>query len=100
MALSKVDGENITVSSTAIGPTSAKLTSRVVMGTFWLKSGGKLHHNVSTTPTAAGVTGDIGQTLDDKWEIWGLDNLRSFKMVLRTGESDAVVAVQYYGDRT
>ena len=100
MALVKIDGENIAVSSTAIGPTASKITSRVIMGTFWHKSGGKLHHNISSTPTAAGVTGDIGQALDDKWEIWGADNLLNFTMVLRTGESDAVVAAQYYGERS
>ena len=93
-------GENIAVSSTAIGPTAAAVTSKVVMGTFWLKSGGKIHHNIASTPTAAGVTGDNGQSLDDKWEVWGRDNVLNFLMVKRTGEADAVVAVQYFGDRS
>ena len=97
MALLPIDGENITVSATAIGATASKITSPVIMGTFWLKSGGKIHHNMKTTPTAAGATGDIGEALDDKWQIWGNDQLKDFKMVKRTGEADAVVAVQYFG---
>jgi len=100
MALVKISGEDIPVSTSAIGPTASLLTSRVLMGIFWLKSGGKIHHNVGTTPTAAGVTGDLGENLDNKWEIWGLDNLRTFTMILRTGELAAVVPAQYWGERS
>lgn len=96
-ALVQRDGENITVSSTAIGPTAAKVTSEVMAASFWLKSGGKIHHNTKTTPTAAGVTGDIGCILDEKWEVLGHDEVLNFRMVKQTGEADAVVAVQYYG---
>jgi hypothetical protein len=91
------DGENITVSATAIGPTAAKVTGNVYAALFWLKSGGKIHHNTLTTPTAAGVTGDIGRILDEKWEVEGADEVLNFKMVKQTSEPDAVVAVQYYG---
>ena len=91
------DGENITVSTTAIGPTVAKVTDEVSAALFWLKSGGKIHHNTKTTPTAAGVTGDIGRILDEKWEVEGHDEVLNFKMVKQTAEPDAVVAVQFYG---
>lgn len=98
MTLVAIDGENITVSTTAIGVTTSEITSPVRMGVFWLKSGGKIYHNMKTTPTAAGVTGDIGQAVGDRWEIWGSDALKNFRMVKRTGEADAVVAVQLFGD--
>jgi len=97
MSLTAIDGENITVSTIAIGPTASKITRRVEMGVFWLKSGGKIYHNIKTPPTDAGVTGDMGQSLDDRWEIWGQDNVKNFKMIKRTSEADAVVAVQYFG---
>jgi hypothetical protein len=90
-------GENITVSTVSIGPTAATVGDETQAAMFWLKSGGKIHYNTKTTPTAAGVTGDIGRILDEKWEVEGHDEVLNFKMIKQTGEPDAVVAVQYFG---
>ena len=94
--LINIDGENITVSSTAIGPTTAKVTDAVVMASFYHKSGGDIHFNTVSDPTAAGVTGDFPAVVTNKWEIWGNDEIKTFRMIRQS--SDAVVAVQYYGD--
>ena len=96
--LINIDGENIAVSTLAIGPTTAKVTDAVIMASFVHKSGGDIHFNTVSDPTAAGITGDFPAVATDKWEVWGHDEVLTFRMIKQTSESDAVVVVQYYGD--
>lgn len=102
MALTQIDGENITVGSAKIGFTSTILVDRtnketIIEARCRHKSGGQIHHNSKTDPTAAGVTGDQGQVLDDEWIVRGGRDLANFQMIKQTGEADAVVAVQFFG---
>ena len=94
--LIQIGGENITVSSSVIGPTSSEVTDEVIMAEFYHKSGGDIHVNTVTDPTAAGVTGDIRQRSGNRWRVWGHDEVQSFLMI-REGSGDGIVAVQYYG---
>lgn len=99
MALVKVNGENLAVTTAAVvKPTASKVTGRVIMATFHHRSGGKLNCNVGTNPTGAGVTGDWGQQVEDKWEIWGYPNVLDFRMIGQTGAADATVAAVYWGE--
>ena len=96
MPLNRIGGEDITVSTTAIGPTATQVTNEVLMAVFAHRSGGEVHWNISVDPTAAGSNGDIDQADGDKWGIWGHDNVLNMKMI-RTGGSDGIIAVQYFG---
>lgn len=95
MALVQIGGENITVSSTAIGPTAAEVTDEVFVAEFQVKRGGALYCNTKDTPTAPGTNGDIGQGIGSRWRVVGHDEVLNFKMIAT--DVDATVAVQYFG---
>ena len=95
MSLKQLGGENITVSSTAIGPTSSEVTDEVMMAEFQLLSGGALHCQTKTTPTAVGITGDFRYGPGAIWRVWGHDEIKDFLMIALT--VNALVAVQFYG---
>ena len=95
MALKQIGGENITVSNAVIGPTAAQITTELHMASFVHLSGGDINMNIFTDPEAAAVNGDFPSEVGDKWEIWGPDDIQSFRMIRQA--SDAVVAVQYFG---
>ena len=92
-----IGDETITVSTVAIGPTTAEVSNRVDLATFHLVSGGTLNWRIGNTPIAAGGAGETGQVADDHWEVSGFQNIRDFLMVKRTAESDAIVGVVYWG---
>ena len=98
MALRAIGGENLDVSTTAVGITASLITTKVLMVRAVHKSGGGLHHNAASTPTAAGVTGDQPMDINDEIEVWGAPDLLGIKWVKRTGEADAVVAIQTFGE--
>ena len=100
MALVALSAETITVSTTAIGPTASKVTTKVISASFSHRSGGKLFHLTSSAPVAGGGNGEFGQNITDMWEIWGNDNIRNFKMIKQTGEADATIDIQYWGEGT
>lgn len=95
MALVQIGGEDITVSSTAIGPTTTEVTDEVIVAEFQVKRGGALYCNTKDTPTAPGTNGDIGQTIGSRWRVTGHDEVLNFKMIAT--DIDATVAVQYFG---
>lgn len=96
--LKRLLGEDIVVSTTAIGPTVATIPVGTIMASFNNREGGIINWNIDATPVAGGTFGDIGQVSNSKWNIWGKDNLIGMKMVKQTGESDSTVAVQYFGE--
>ena len=95
MSLVQVGGENLTVSSTALGPTASEVTGKVFMAEFQNKGGGPVFFNEVTTPTAAGVTGDIAMQVGARWRVWGTDAITNCLMIRI--HSDANIAVQYFG---
>lgn len=97
MALNEQSAETITVSSTAIGITSGLLTSRVFMARMQHRAGGMINHLISSTPVAGGGAGECQRTIGEEWEVWGANDLRDFKMIKQTAESDATIDVQLYG---
>jgi len=96
MTLIQIGGEDIAVSTTAIGPTATQVTAEVVMAQFNLRAGGDLHAQTSATPIAAGGSGDYLFTQGNHWRVWGHDEVLNYLMV-RVGSTNATVGVQYFG---
>lgn len=96
MALVQIDGENITVTDTAIGPSSGKVTGDIESAVFHHVSGGDINGQTKVTPVAAGAAGDSPHFLGNRWRIWGNDEIKNYKMV-RQGSVNATIAVQYFG---
>ena len=96
--LKRLFGEDITVSTTAIGPTVVNIPSGTIMASFVCRTGGKIIWNITTIPIDTGAAGDVPQQTDDRWEIWGYDNIIDMKMIKQNGQSDQTVAVQYFGE--
>lgn len=97
MSLKQRAGENITVSTVAIGPTLATVDVEVIMAEFSHREGGSVFAQSAATPDAAGLAGDFEYTNGDHWRVWGQSDIKTFKMVKRTGHPDASIAVQYFG---
>lgn len=97
MPLVAIGDEDITVSTSAIGPTAGEVTNEVRMASFHLVSGGSIFHRMTGTPDKDRGNGEIGQIADDHWDVWGHNNIKNFLMVKRDGEADALIGVQYFG---
>ena len=97
MALSKIGVENITVSTSVVSLTPTN--GEVLLAIIHHRSGGNIYQNTNSDPTAGGAAGDHPQYLEDIWKVWGYDNINNHRMIKLTSESDAVVAVQYYGTK-
>lgn len=98
MTLKAINEEDITVSTAAIGPSSGSaFGNEVDLATFQLRSGGKIHGNPFSAPTAAGGAGDVEYLQGQSWWIRGHDNIKAFNMIKQTGEADATVSVIYWG---
>jgi len=105
MALAFIAAEEITVSTAVIGPSSVTtpvITNKVVMAVFQHKDGGIINHltgidNTEGVPGAGGGAGEIEEFIGNKWEYWGYNNINNVGMIKQTGEGDATITVQYYG---
>jgi hypothetical protein len=91
-----IGAEQITVSSTVIGPTASEVTPAAQKATFQHKNGGLIYHLIGT-PTENGTAGEFEQGSGDIWDLYGHDAIANFKMVKQAGEVDATIAVQYWG---
>jgi hypothetical protein len=96
MALVQIGGEQISVGTAAIGPTTAEVTSEVHMAEFEHLSGGAIFMQTQEDPTAGGTNGDFPAEPGRRWRIWGHDEVLSFRMI-RQGGVSGVVAAQYFG---
>ena len=96
MSYKQIGGEQITVGTTAIGPTAAQVTEELVYAEFEHISGGAIYMQSKETPTLGGLLGDFSAKLGGRWRVWGWDDVLSFLMV-RQGGVSADIAVQYYG---
>lgn len=96
MALVQIGGEDITVAGTAIGPTTTQVTDEVIMAEFEHRSGGSIFMQTAVDPIAAGGSGDFSAEQGNRWQVWGHDEVQSFRMIRQFGTS-ATVAVQYFG---
>lgn len=96
-----IGAENITVSSTSIGATTAQVTDDVNLALFQVKAGTATHFIWAKVGTAtAGTAGEFRLERDDFEivEVHGHDNILNFRM-LRGQATDVTVAVQYFGTR-
>ena len=96
MSLVQIDGEDVTVAGTAIGPTAAKVTGQVIMAEFEHRSGGAIFMQTTVDPIAGGGSGDFSADQGERWRVWGHDEVLSFRMI-RQGGVSATVAVQFFG---
>ena len=98
LRLKQIAQESLTVSTVEKTITASKLSSNdIIYGLFCHVSGGKIFHTSLAVPTAGGTNGEIPQKVDDKWEIWGKDELEAWGAIRQTGEADAVINVTLYG---
>ena len=102
MALVQQAAETITVAGTATGVTSSLLEDsgkplNRFVAKFQHRSGGKIYGLASASPGAGGGNGEEGVIAGDEWTVTGYEDLKNFKMIKRTSESDAIVDVQLYG---
>lgn len=98
MALRPIGAEDITVSGTAIGFTTAEITTKVVMARVQHKSGGNAWHRSDAAPVTAGNAGEHDIRQFDELEVWGDKAMNGIKFIKQSGEADATIAVQYYGE--
>lgn len=96
MSLVQIGGENVTVGTTAIGPTASEVTDEVIVAEFEHLSGGAIFMQTQATPTSSGTNGDFSAEQGERWRVWGHDEVLDFLMV-RQGGVSATVAVQYFG---
>ncbi len=98
MALTQQGDETITVSTAAIGFTSAEIPptkGHVVKADVYVESGGPIRWNSSQDPTAGGSEGSPLVYADSIIEVIG--SLSTFKMIKNTGVGDATVRVAFFG---
>ncbi len=99
MALRQLDEEHITVSSTAIGFTAAKIPANVQLATVKLgalkvagTANDRVIYDASATPTTSvGTPLEVGETI----LVWGHEDIRRIKFLRIT--NDAEIYVQYFG---
>tara|TARA_Y100000034_G_scaffold88013_1_gene105583 strand:+ start:268 stop:600 length:333 start_codon:yes stop_codon:yes gene_type:complete len=102
VALRQISEEQIIVSTASIGITSTLLvdangnTVGIIHADFQHRSGGIIQINAQTAPAADGSVG-IERTIGDEWRVIGFEDLKNFRMIKQTGESDAVVNVTLFG---
>ncbi len=107
MALQLLASEQLTVSTSAVGITSTLFDGsvsgeqlNVLMAHFAYDSGGKIYHSsniASGSLSNAGGGGEHPQSNPDKWEIWGLEDLKDWLAIKDSGASDAVLQINLYG---
>ena len=101
MALVQVGEENVTVSTAAIGCTSGEVTPAVVQARITHKAGGKLHYNLRGTtqaPTGGGTEGSGTFERGQVMTVYGVPDILGLRFIVQTNESDATIAIQYFGD--
>ena len=101
MALRPLAAEDITVSSSAIGFTAANIpptNTKVVLARVQHKSGGNAWYRSDADPVTAGNAGEFDFRQFDEIEVWGDKALNTTKWIKQSGESDATLAVQYFGE--
>ena len=93
MALRFLNYEVITVSTTAIGFTAARLTNNIVMAKCKVIAQPLMVRADGTNPTS-----DAGYpyAANEEFEVWGEPNLSKFRAI-RQGGTDANLHVAYYG---
>jgi len=101
MALIQQAAETITV-DTAIGITASLLETTGAplnrfVADFQHRSGGKIFGLASAAPDAAGGNGEKEYVVGSEWKVTGYEDIKNFKMIKQTGESNATVDVQLYG---
>jgi len=97
--LSYVGDESITVAATAIGFSSSEIPSsvtRVVMALCRLETAQIRISGGGTDPTAGGSEGSLLVESGEQFEVWGSDDLNSFRAI-RTGSTSGTLQVQYFG---
>lgn len=99
MALVPTGTERITVSTTAIGFTAAKIppsAKKVIMAKCKVE-GATIRINDATTPTAGGAEGSQAYDIGGEFEVIGAKSLADFKAI-RRDSADAQLQVIYYGE--
>lgn len=103
--LTLLNSEQLTVSTTAVGITLTKFDDsegqplNIVMAHFAYDSGGKIYHSSDIAdPSNSGGGGEFPQSDPDKWEIWGLEELKAWRAKKDSGASDAVLQINLYGE--
>src|SRR3990167_5932241 len=101
MALIQIGEEDITVSTTAIGCTTAEITAGVLQIMITHKAGGKTHYNLrgsTQAPTAGGTEGSGTFEKGQVMRVVGDTDIHGIRFILQSGEPAATLAIQYFGD--
>jgi hypothetical protein len=117
LPLELLASEQLTVSSSAVGITAAKLKATtgdtqpldIIKAFFHHDGGGKIYHAETwpargdvaavSDPSNTGANGEIPQQPGDKWAVSGLEAVTEWKAIKNDGSSDATIAIQIYGRR-
>ena len=92
--------EQLTVSSSAVGITAAKLLDsnsqpeNIIRATFHHQSGGAIYHSsVTADPSDTGANGEIQQEVGSRWAIKGREAIAAWRAKKANGVSDATVQI-------
>lgn len=102
MALVGIGDEELTVSTTGVNITTGEITTKVLMAVIQHRSGGKIYERIdvggSSGPSAGAGNGEFERIVGDIWEVWGHPDLNRIEWIKQTGEADATLAVQTFGE--
>lgn len=103
MALDELANEQLTIDATSggVGITASLFGAapplNILMGVFSVVSGGKIFHSSKATVTGGGTEGSEPENIGAKFEVWGMTDLKAWKAIKQTSESDAKVNVRLFG---
>lgn len=110
-----LETESLTVSSSAVGITAARLLDsatnaqplNIIQAVMSHVSGGSIYHTevhgargditAISNPVAGGTAGELLQELGSVWVIKGRKSISVWKAIKATGESDATINIALYG---
>lgn len=95
--LTYIGDESLTVDSTAggVGFTANELGTRAVVAVCRLETA-QIRISGGGTPTAGGTEGSQIMEVGEVIEVWGQQDMRSFRAI-RTGATSGALRIQYYG---
>ncbi len=99
MALVPIGDEQITVSTSSIGFTTAEVTTKVVLARCEnIGSGGVIWWRPTGTASNSGANGEGRLAQYDSIEFYGQRAILSVEFIKNSGDSDVSLNVQYYGE--
>jgi hypothetical protein len=101
MALTPIGDEAITVSSSSVGLSSAEIPptkTKVLLASVYNLSGGSAYYRNTGTASATAANGEHEIEVGDTLKLWGDKAITAARFIVKSGDSDAEIRVQYWGE--